>query len=573
MHSLNYTQNHILIKNLFVFLFFLGCKGLFGQFELIGDAVQIDDNTFMLTEDILNENGSVWHRLRHDFTTDFEVEGTFYFGEDEDGADGIVFVVQDVCIGAGGLGLGIGYGGFPGNSLGIEFDTYENAGGDVNDPSFDHIAVSQDGNVNHLFNLLGPIQMHPSNANVEDGNWYNYTIKYTASTNLIEVFFDGSLRLNYFIDIVNTVLDGNPYAYWGFTSATGGFSAPNSLSIDNYKAFIIEDTVLCASSSGITIDMQFSGASYTWSPDDGSIDDINGQVVTLTPQETTTYTVSQSDDCLGSIESSFTIFIESPIDINTMLEVAGCLPEGPNGSILIAAENGSSPYLYSIDGGNSFVPDNLFTGLEAGTYAIVVTDALGCDATTSVEIVTTQTAVIMSAGTDQVIQQGESVLSDAFLQVDGNLSIVWTPSEGLSCDTCINPLMSPTMSTTYTLSGIDDYGCTFSDEVYIEVILPQNQEENTVFIPNIFTPFSNDDNSTFTIFGNENLEVITKLQIYDRWGNLIFEQNDFEPNSIDGWNGTYDGQPVQHGVYVYWLEAAFVDGTKSLYSGDVMVIN
>ena len=48
-----------------------------------------------------------------------------------------------------------------------------------------------------------------------------------------------------------------------------------------------------------------------------------------------------------------------------------------DGSIEINPTSGVSPYLYSIDGGQSFVATNYFSNLAVGTYNVIVQDALG----------------------------------------------------------------------------------------------------------------------------------------------------------------------------------------------------
>jgi len=46
-----------------------------------------------------------------------------------------------------------------------------------------------------------------------------------------------------------------------------------------------------------------------------------------------------------------------------------------DGSIVITPTSGEGPYLYSIDGGQSFVTNNVFSGLAIGTYNIVIQDS------------------------------------------------------------------------------------------------------------------------------------------------------------------------------------------------------
>ena len=74
------------------------------------------------------------------------------------------------------------------------------------------------------------------------------------------------------------------------------------------------------------------------------------------------------------------------------------------------------------------------------------------------------------------------------------------------------------------------------------------------------------------LFSNEGVISVDKLAIYDRWGNLVFIQKNIEPNNpSNGWNGTFQGQPVVQGVYVYMINYTTPSGPKIL-SGDVTVI-
>ena len=68
------------------------------------------------------------------------------------------------------------------------------------------------------------------------------------------------------------------------------------------------------------------------------------------------------------------------------------------------------------------------------------------------------------------------------------------------------------------------------------------------FIPNAFTPDDNLVNDKFKILGIP-YEQITRfnLQIYDRWGQMIFTSNDIR----EGWDGKRNGEPCPAGVYVW----------------------
>jgi len=58
------------------------------------------------------------------------------------------------------------------------------------------------------------------------------------------------------------------------------------------------------------------------------------------------------------------------------------------------------------------------------------------------------------------------------------------------------------------------------------------------------------------------------FQIYNRWGQLIFETNDPE----EGWNGKYNGNTVEQGVYIYHLTYVDVYGKSIAFRGTVTVL-
>jgi gliding motility-associated-like protein len=92
-----------------------------------------------------------------------------------------------------------------------------------------------------------------------------------------------------------------------------------------------------------------------------------------------------------------------------------------------------------------------------------------------------------------------------------------------------------------------------------------------VYIPNIFSPNGDGENDEFTIFADQKAVVnIHYLQVYSRWGELLWERHDFPPNDVSlGWDGTFQGLPMNPAVFVYQAELEFIDGRKELFKGDV----
>lgn len=241
---------------LFPIVFTLCSAPLRAQYFLFDDALEVTSDTFQLTYNQGFSNGSVWFRVALDLTKPFTLDGSMYFGDDEEGADGIVFVMQNNCVNGGTAGGGVGYLNTAGNSMGIEFDTYQNLAGTGNlnnaDPGFDHIGVQKNGNVDHTDSadvLAFPVQMSDVNENVEDGTWHPFRIVWRPGATVLQVFFDDVLRQELTIDLVEDVFLSDEVVYWGFTSATGGSFANNSVTITAPAPFSISSTAICKGDS------------------------------------------------------------------------------------------------------------------------------------------------------------------------------------------------------------------------------------------------------------------------------------------------------------------------------------
>lgn len=136
------------------------------------------------------------------------------------GADGLVFVVQTVSNNVGGAGGGIGYLGIP-NSIGIEFDNWNNGAGDSN--SSNHVGINVGGSVSST--VLRVI----TEADLNGGDVWHSWVDYNGATNLLEVRLNrtgvrpGASFLSLTRDIAADL--GSLNAFVGFTSGTGASHA------------------------------------------------------------------------------------------------------------------------------------------------------------------------------------------------------------------------------------------------------------------------------------------------------------------------------------------------------------
>jgi len=94
------------------------------------------------------------------------------------------------------------------------------------------------------------------------------------------------------------------------------------------------------------------------------------------------------------------------------------------------------------------------------------------------------------------------------------------------------------------------------------------------FIPNIFSPNGDGINDYFYISSHpEAVTNIPLLRIYDRWGGLVFEGIDLQPNRPeDGWDGNVKGEPINPAVFTWVAEIVFTDGKSTTLFGDVTLM-
>ncbi|MFB6317398.1 DUF4347 domain-containing protein [Saccharicrinis sp. FJH54] len=226
---------------------------------LSGDA-SISGNVVTLTEDAGGQTGSVWGISRIDLTQNFRITSKVFLGNNENGADGIAFVIQKLSSNAGSTGGGLGYGGID-PSLAVEFDTYNN--GSADPMSNDHIAIVKNGQA-------GIASAHNEYASaydagqLEDGAWHDFVVEWNASARAFKVTFENSVLFDVTIDLVNSIFSGDTYAYWGFTGATGGSTNLQQVEIVEYCITKIVNTnpVIseltdvndCTSEPGVSVD-------------------------------------------------------------------------------------------------------------------------------------------------------------------------------------------------------------------------------------------------------------------------------------------------------------------------------
>ncbi len=279
-----------------------------------GDAKSVGGDCYQLTNSTNWQNGSVWYASKIDLQSDFDLEFYLNFGSSDYGADGIMFVLQDrgnQAIGQSGGGLG--YEGFS-PSLGVEFDNFQNTA--IGDPSYDHIAVFQDGNISHSNGqaLHAPVPSRTNSGNVEDGQDHLIRVKWTSSTQALEVYFDCVKRISLQYDIQKLIFNDERYVYWGFTAATGSLNNKQTACLR--KDILVKDTVPICKGDAVPINSRKSEDDvYKWWPNvDLSDATIKNPICSSIVQRT--YYVEYTDLCGDKLIDTVEVVIHQPFTMD-----------------------------------------------------------------------------------------------------------------------------------------------------------------------------------------------------------------------------------------------------------------
>jgi gliding motility-associated-like protein len=245
---------------------------------------------------------------------------------------------------------------------------------------------------------------------------------------------------------------------------------------------------------------------------------------------------------------------------------------GETNTVLIdSATGGNGPgYSWSVNDGPR-LPIAIGLDLGAGDYELEIIDRLGCVYDTLISIIQPP-EIVVNAGPDLEIKLGNSTnINLLYNSFHGVSQITWDPPNEVFCEdpTCDFVTITPSVSETYTVTLVDSIGCAVSDEIFIDV-----NASRDVFIPNTFSPNKDGYNDKFLIYTGPGIRNINSMQIFDRWGEIVFEKLNVSPSSAgsEGWNGEYQGNLLNPAVFIYVVEIEFIDDTVLLYRGDVTLV-
>ena len=436
----------------------------------------------------------------------------------------------------------------------------------MGDPNSGTANTTRGAQVNHLFSQVGAFTVNadiyfkgtqtsasfemniaplpPVDLGPDQTLFYGENTTLTAAgTGNAYLWQDGSTEETFLVE--------EPGTYWAEVTNAAGCIQRDSVVIHYDQLIDVSlpsDTVLCQGET-LSLDVSLPDASYRWQ--DGS--------------NTANYTVSQPGlywveitNAFGnrtqrdSIEVRYYDFGELTLDAQVVICEAQTVALTASG-----AAAGESYRWY--DQNMGFLEENQGTyttsPLNASTEYFVSLTNGRCEGDPA------KVTVIYDAVTAEILPSdsvligiGETVQLDAF----GGDSFTWSPPQWLNTTEGRTVLSTPEDDLQYTVTVTSALGCT--DTATVWVLLQKG-----IFIPNAFSPNGDGDNDTWTIF---NLERFPNnlVQIYNRWGSLVFSARGYQ----NQWDGTMNGTDIPDGNYNYVID--FGDPSMPVRRGTVKLM-
>ena len=316
------------------------------------------------------------------------------------------------------------------------------------------------------------------------------------------------------------------------------------------------DTIICFNGSIVLNDAPNGNVSYTWSsPDDPDFSSTDS-APEVSPDMTTTYEVVASVNGCPDFTGEVTILVVEQSSVSINADTTIC-----NGDEVILTAVTTTPneipqaFEWQANGETISTEQSVAVTPDMDTeYTLVYNYGLDCEILTETMTVFVEESVNITEllvgpddGSDPVnIPIGSVDTITAIVTPDNlDLTFSWTVDGDPYGDNTnsITHTSAVEGTVSYAVTVTTGTGCT--DEASVEVLFV----EPTIAVPNVFTPNGDTRNDFFFPVTSGTLEVVD-LKVYNRWGQLIFDNDDLEK----GWDGTYNGNPAPSEVYIYKIQ-------------------
>ncbi|NQX53498.1 gliding motility-associated C-terminal domain-containing protein, partial [Pedobacter panaciterrae] len=327
---------------------------------------------------------------------------------------------------------------------------------------------------------------------------------------------------------------------------------------------------------------QTNGVTYKWytTPIAGTAVGTGTSFTTPAITTTTTYYVEASTASCVSTGRTAVKVNASPIPTAppAISGAEGPLCSGTTATLSVTNPDAALTYSWytAATGGTSIAQGVTFTTpalTTTTTYYVESSNATGCSSTTRTSVVVTvlgkleaPVVTVKENKATEITFQWNPIPGATAYEVSLDNGLTWVaPTGGATGTTYLVAGLKPDQSVTIRVRAKGQLDCQLSDATSLTA-KSDNPLGNTIFVPNTFTPNNDGKNDILYVYGNTIAKM--KLRVYNQWGQFIYESLNIQ----NGWDGTYKGDIQPNGVYVYFLEAEFNDGTKTTKKGTITLL-
>ncbi|NND06125.1 MAG: gliding motility-associated C-terminal domain-containing protein, partial [Saprospiraceae bacterium] len=334
------------------------------------------------------------------------------------------------------------------------------------------------------------------------------------------------------------------------------------------------DSIICENREIILGSQVDTSVLYRWRTMDGSILTLD-TLSTVTIDMPGNYTIEVTSLHNGCSAIDNVRVDEVFSDLNGLdLQIGSAHCEGANDASIQIMDviGGNGPYRFSLND-TFYTAQSAFDFLAPSVYQVYVVDVHGCAYDTMVVVDRVPDYDLSFTEDEYLVELGEEIdLTFETTLAEGDwLEVFWSTQPSIdidSCTLCSSATLTPLQNTEVRLNMVSRQGCIKRDSALIRV-----SDRLGLFIPNAFTPNGDNTNDFAEVFSGNNIEQILAFEIFDRWGNNVFSAFNFEPGSQEGrWDGTYRGQELNPGVFVYQIKALDIRGRSKVKTGDLVLL-
>ncbi len=324
-----------------------------------------------------------------------------------------------------------------------------------------------------------------------------------------------------------------------------------------------KDKTVCKGDSMI---LKATGAtSYIWKDQNDNVLCNNCTELKVIPQKSAQFKVIGFNEYGCSNIGQTSVKLVEPFKLSLLPSDSMCI-----GSTRRINVNGADNYQWLPNPGlSSYTSATTYaTPAVTTTYKVIGRDGYNCFAdTASIQLVIGKPTPV-NVGKDTTVISGTPIRLNTGNNSPDIRQWQWGGKADYSCVFCESPVVKVINDEALTVKATNQFGCVTTDTVHVKTFCSGAE----VFIPNAFSPDGDGINDLLVIQGR-GIKVIRNFRIYTRWGEMVFEKNNFVPGDRSAaWDGKVRGKQAGTDVFVYLCEAICEKGTAYTYKGNVAII-